>query len=89
MRKLNVPVENAIDVFDICISKVQNADLKDRLENCKPSIVTAVTDYLAKVPRIELHTIATHNSINGNVTSEEMKKVYPEAIYKGGIYWYL
>jgi hypothetical protein len=78
MRKLSLPVEDAIEVFDICISKVQNTDLKDRLENCKPSIITAVTDYLAKAPRIELHTIATHNSINGNVTSEEMIKVYTD-----------
>jgi hypothetical protein len=78
MRKLNVPVEDAIDVFDICNSRVVNADLKDRLENCKPLIVNAVTDYKTKAPRIELHTIATHNSINGNVTSEEMKKVYSD-----------
>lgn len=78
MRKLNVPIEDAIDVFDICISKVQNADLKDRLENCKPSIITAVADYTTKAPRIELHTIATHDLINGNVTSSEMKKVYSD-----------
>jgi hypothetical protein len=78
MRKLNLPVEDAIDVFDICNSRVVNADLKDRLENCKPLIVNAVTDYKTKAPRIELHTIATHNSINGNVTSEEMKKVYSD-----------
>lgn len=78
MRKLNLPVEDAIDVFDICISKVQNADLKDRLENCKSSITKAVTDYVAKAPRIELHTIATQNVINGNVTAEEMKKVYTD-----------
>lgn len=76
MRKLNLPVENAIDVFDICISKVQDDDLKERLENCKPLIVTAVTDYKAKAPNIELHTIATHDLINGNVTKDEMKKVY-------------
>ena len=78
MRKLNVPIEDAIDVFDICISKVQNADLKERLENCKPSIVTAVADYTSKAPRIELHTIETHDLINGNVTSSEMKKVYSD-----------
>jgi hypothetical protein len=78
MRKLNLPVEDAIDVFDICISKVQNADLKGRLKNCRPLILTAVTDYIAKAPRIELHTIATHNSINGNVTAGEMKKVYTD-----------
>ena len=76
MRKLNSPIEDAIDVFEICISKVQNADLKDRLENCKPSIKSAEVDYTTKAPRTELYTIATHNSINGNVTSEEMKKVY-------------
>ena len=78
MRKLNLPVEDAIDVFDLCISKVQNADLKERLENCKPSIVSAITDYTTKAPRIELHTIVTNNLINGNVTSEEMKKVYTD-----------
>jgi hypothetical protein len=78
MRKLNVPIEDAIDVFDICISKVQNADLKERLENCKPSIVTAVADYTTKAPRIELYTIATHDLINVNVTSSEMKKVYSD-----------
>ncbi len=73
-----MPIEDAIDVFDLCISKVQNADLKERLENCKPSIVTAAADYTTKAPRIELHTIATHDSINGNVTKEEMKKVYSD-----------
>lgn len=78
MRKLNFPVEDAIDVFDICISKVQNVDLKERLENCKPLIATAVNDYIIKAPIIELHTIETHNSINGNVSAEEMKKVYTD-----------
>ncbi|WP_417334653.1 hypothetical protein [Halarcobacter sp.] len=78
MRKLNFPVEDAIDVFDICISKIKNPDLKDRLENCKSSIQTAVTDYVDKAPRTELHTIATQNVINGNVTAEEMKKVYTD-----------
>ncbi|WP_218599197.1 hypothetical protein [Polaribacter sp. NJDZ03] len=78
MRKLNLPVENAIDVFDKCISKVSNTILKDRLENCKPSIVTAEVDYTTKASIIELHTIVPHNSINGNVTKEEMIKVYSD-----------
>ena len=33
---------------------------------------------MTKAPRIELHTIATHNLINGNVTKDEMKKVYSD-----------
>ncbi|WP_405376990.1 hypothetical protein [Nonlabens sp. Asnod3-A02] len=78
MRRLNLPVEDATDVFDICISKVQNLGLKERLQNCKPLIVNAETDYKTKAPNIELNTIATHDSINGNVTKDEMKKVYTD-----------
>ena len=78
MRKLNIPTDDPIEVFETCISKVQNADLKERLSNCKTKLTEATKDYNIKAPDGLLHTIPTHNSVNGNVSTEEMKKVYTD-----------
>ncbi|MFL0090077.1 hypothetical protein V3A08_14995 [Tenacibaculum maritimum] len=78
MRKLIKPKEDAIDIFSLCISKVQKQELKDKLEACELSIIDAVEVYDRKASLTELHTIERHDVVNSNVTQKEMEKVYTD-----------
>ena len=76
MRKLSKPLENSIDVFNLCISRVKSTELKARLVACEQSIHDAVEIYDTKAAQAELHTIERHDAVNLNVTQEEMESIY-------------
>ena len=82
MRRLPKPVEDAEDVFRLCISRVANAALKNKLTLCAPIIKNASTEYAQKASRNELYQIPLLNNLNGNVSKAEMKAVYKSRMAK-------
>ena len=78
MWTVNKPSETVEDTFSTCISKVASVDLKGRLEGVAGVIAEASEDYDTAAEGAELHTIASTNGINGEVTTAEMVKVYDQ-----------
>lgn len=76
MRPLPKPTFSAEEVFRISISKVRDEDLKTRLEGCIPEIITDSVDFDNKATTAQLHQITKKTHVNGNVTKDEMIKVY-------------
>lgn len=76
MRKINKPTTTAEESFKKCISKVNDLELKKRLEDCLDEIIEAEEEFERKVISQELHTIDESTCVNGNVSIKEMKKVY-------------
>jgi len=81
MRKLPKPTdENGAlfvpeKVFDICISRIANTDLKSRLKAVRGQIKKASGDYDKAAASAALHTIKVHSKV-GDVTKDEMVDVY-------------
>jgi len=78
MKKLSKPTDTAKDVFNTCISRVRDADLKSRFERCENEIVLASNDFEQKVSLAQLHKIKSSDNVGNIVTAEEMKKVYTD-----------
>ena len=81
MRKLPKPCDDIgaelvpVDVFDICISKVKNADMKSRLQGVRSLVAAAAVDYDAAALSGKLHNIKRQTDV-GKVTKDEMVLVY-------------
>lgn len=78
MRPLPEPTFSAEEVFRLSISKVRDADLKIRLEGCILEIIADSIDFDNKATTAQLHSIAKKTHVNGNVTKDEMVKVYTD-----------
>ncbi|AZK44959.1 HNH endonuclease [Paenibacillus lentus] len=76
MRSLPLPTFTAETVFRESISRVQDPDLKDRLERCIPEINQDTRDYNNKAATAKLHLVQRKTHVNGNVTQKEMEAVY-------------
>ncbi|OLS34185.1 hypothetical protein BTR22_19035 [Alkalihalophilus pseudofirmus] len=76
MRKLKKPAENTNKIYQLCISRVKNKDLKERLLRCENKVVKAAIEYEEKVVKAQLHKIKNGNILEGLVTIDEMNKVY-------------
>ncbi|MDD5384272.1 MAG: hypothetical protein PHG89_05260 [Gallionella sp.] len=81
MRKLPKPCDDtgaelvAIDVFNVCISKVKNANLKTRLQGVRGLVAAAAVNYDAAASSVKLHTIKRQGKV-GEVSKDEMVSVY-------------
>ena len=81
MRKLPKPCDVTgadlvpVDVYDVCISKVNNQNLKSRLKSVRSLVAEAAIDYDAAASSGKLHTIKRQTSV-GSVTKDEMVRVY-------------
>lgn len=82
MRKLVKPNVDSVEVFEACISRVRNIDLKNRLEACKAEIRAATDEFESKVVAASLHTILPSDNVASSVTSDEMRKVYTDRMAK-------
>lgn len=82
MRKINKPDYNVETVFKACISLVKNKDLKDRLTLCIPFLNSSEQDFSQRFSKFEIYKISLQTLINGNVTTEEMEKVYTNRMAK-------
>ncbi|MGQ8367372.1 HNH endonuclease [Glaciecola sp. 1036] len=85
------PNENAVVVFEACIERVMNVDLKRRLQSCSEEIGEASVEFDQKAAVAELHTIKTKDNVADAVSVDEMKKVYTSRMAKkmapGRIYY--
>lgn len=91
MKKLTPPNDDAIAVFETCIDRVKDADLKRRLQSCSKEIGEAAEEFNQKAALAELHTIGAKDNVANAVTVDEMKKVYTGRMAKklapGRIYY--
>ncbi len=78
MRSLPKPNYKAGEVFDTCISRIRDSDLKIRLENCREEIISDSMDFEVKAKLAQLHLINQKKVVNNNVTVKEMEKVYTD-----------
>ncbi|TKI54808.1 hypothetical protein E8L90_04775 [Brevibacillus antibioticus] len=84
MRKLPKPTFSPETVFLACISNIEDAEFKARLEDCKQEIIRASQEFEDKAAQCELHTINRHNSVAGIVSCDDMKKIYNTKMAKDG-----
>jgi hypothetical protein len=84
MWKLDRPRNAADQVFTTCISRVQNAELKARLQGAMQAIVDASAAFDDAAANTRLHEIARHDVVGGNVTREEMEAVYTQRMARKG-----
>jgi len=82
MRSLPKPAEDAGAFFQLCISKVKNRDLKQRLDAVRPIIALAATEFAAKAAATELHQLPPHTGVGPDVTTAEMVAVYTSRMAK-------
>lgn len=90
MRKIDKPTITAAVVFPICVSTVGNAEFRLRLTNCQTLINDAESEFDNKITKGQIHTILQEKLVNGNVTVDELKKLYSGQMVgktKGRIYY--
>ncbi|HCP5456224.1 TPA: hypothetical protein OEH49_001437 [Escherichia coli] len=91
MKKLLKPNDSALDVFNACIDRVRDEDLKRRLIACSQEIEDSSIEFDAKVSIAQLHTILPKDNVATVVTVDEMKVVYTSRMAKklapGRIYY--
>lgn len=72
------PPFDARETFNICISRVRNRDLRDRLRQIRRDIVAAAAEYEARAATQMLNVIAETRSVAGIVTADEMVQTYDQ-----------
>ncbi|GMK40557.1 hypothetical protein PCCS19_36130 [Paenibacillus sp. CCS19] len=84
MRTLPKPPFTAEEVFRQSISRVKDSELKQRLSNCLPEIITDSDNFDIKASSAQLHLIQDKPLVNNDVTVEEMEAVYVGRMAKIG-----
>ncbi len=84
MIKMPPPVLDARDVFTICISRIRDPDLKQRMTNVTDNIVAASEEFDDLAPQNRLHQILREEVAGGVVTTAEMEAVYTQRMAKKG-----
>ncbi|EMS0914357.1 HNH endonuclease [Salmonella enterica] len=82
MKKLLKPNDSALDVFQVCIDRIRDEDLKRRLIACSQEIQDSSIEFDAKASNAQLHTILSKDNIATVVTANEMKAVYTNRMAK-------
>ncbi|MCF6285092.1 MAG: HNH endonuclease [Candidatus Hydrogenedentes bacterium] len=72
------------ETFSLCISRVKNEGLRNRLKAAVSSIESAARDYKKRGQQATLYLIKAEDKVNGNVTKKEMGKVYTDRMAKVG-----
>ncbi|MFG0213855.1 HNH endonuclease [Brevibacillus porteri] len=83
MRKLKKPEFTVKEVFELCNSRVENEDLKSRLDQCVPYIIQATNHYESLSISNQVHTFQDNLCTSISVTNKEMKKVYTDRMVGG------
>ncbi len=76
MWMLDKPQFDAESTYLTCISRVRNRELKKRLESVKKDIIKASEEYDTAADNIYLHKIESSDTIRGQVSVDDMKRVY-------------
>lgn len=82
MKKLLKPSDSALDVFQTCIERIRDEDLKRRLLACSKEIQDSSLEFDAKASKAQLHTILPKENIATIVTASEMNAVYTNRMAK-------
>lgn len=82
MKALPKPNISAQDAFISCVNHVGNASLKARLLACVPLINQAETEFESKITKGRIHSINKERIVNGNVSADELKKIYSQQMVK-------
>lgn len=82
MIKLDQPALVARDVFTTCISRIRDANLKQRMDSITDNVVAASDEFLDLAPQNRLHEILRLELVGGVVTKEEMGAVYTQRMVK-------
>jgi len=84
MRVIDKPDVDPKDVFLTCISRVRNADLKDRLSSVADNVNEAAAEFDQNGMNKNFYRLNEHDNIAGIVTKNEMEKVYTNRMAKVG-----
>src|ERR1700693_5738599 len=78
MWRVSRPPFDAAETFAACISKVRDADLKQRLEKVANYVAAEAASYAECAQAAELHLVARTANVAGSVTTDEMVSVYDQ-----------
>ncbi|WP_317419808.1 MULTISPECIES: hypothetical protein [unclassified Morganella (in: enterobacteria)] len=78
MRVIDKPSLVAKEVYETCISKVRNKDLKEKLCKISSSIEVAAQEYQEKAEDKQWFLIESSDGVDGIVNKSEMEKVYTQ-----------
>ncbi|MTC55280.1 MULTISPECIES: HNH endonuclease [Providencia] len=82
MKKLIKPNDNVLDVFNTCISRIRDQDLKNKLTAISQEIELSSIEFDTKATTTQLHTISPHYHIANSVNVDEMKAIYTNRMAK-------
>lgn len=82
MIKLDPPDLVARDVFTICISRIRDANLKQRMDSITDDVVAASDEFRDLASHNRLHEILRLGLVGGVVTTAEMGAVYTQRMVK-------
>ena len=89
MRAMNRPPHDCGIVFGVCIASIQSQDLRGRLEAIAVPLLAIAAEYDRRAALAELYTFPVDLGGNadiamGNVSKEELKKVYTQYMVAKG-----
>jgi len=82
--KLTRPGHSAAVTFAACISRVQDAELRERLVGATQAVANASAEFDRAATRNRLYSIAREAMVGGSVTRSEMEAVYTQRMAKKG-----
>jgi hypothetical protein len=72
-----MPGDDPREVYDLCISKVRDRELKKRLESAGPIVESSAAGYVHAGSTVGLHTVPTTTGV-GALSVSDMTKVYTQ-----------
>lgn len=82
MKKINKPSFKVREVFNECISTVNDATLKSNLNACVDIMENAESDFDIRFPLNTIHEIVRNRIVNTPIGKKEMKTVYDYRMLK-------
>jgi hypothetical protein len=85
MWRIDPPTYAAVSSFHICVSRVRDNGLRERLRSVEASIVVADQDYTAAANRASLHSLNKDDfSLLPTVTNSELVGIYKNGMARKG-----
>lgn len=84
MRKVKPPTHQAKAVFETCIGKVKDPDLKARLSSISAIVEAEAQVFAAAIHAGNVHLLPEQALLNGDVEAKEMEAVYTGRMAKIG-----
>ncbi|WP_129856382.1 HNH endonuclease [Streptomyces albidoflavus] len=82
MWQVDRPKYTAGNSFRVCISRIQDPELKKRLRKAETFVITAAASYAASAESVTLHSLEQGDFIPDGVTKEELTSVYTSRMAK-------